>query len=481
MKKRETGVLRRFTALFFVLVLCVSLSFGCGVGGGKVEKSTALIVSDVHINADDETNTRHLVKTLEYVRDNDIDVVLFNGDLVSWDAPEIYEKTDRCFETVFGNVAVNDRPEFLFNMGNHEFYPNSNCNVNDTIYPIQYEDFVTFANKWMKEPIGEDENIYVRKVKGINYVVAFPGPSKWASIGQYQTVDFAMLDNILSEITEEGTPCIVATHWAWGYTYGGASYGMPNDYIVDDMTAVLAEYPSVINVTSHTHFSNLHERSLDQTEYTTVNVGPHCYAKFVSAVENYENGELIDYMNIERRAIVNDSQASQLFGSGATHLGIKMEFGEEEVTVKRFDIGKGKEYGHGSWTVPYGITKENMHDKFYYEAGEREGTPLNFAENAELSVTPTSGGSKITLNFADVEEYYAVEGYKIEIYDSGDELVKTARWHSLFWANLERKSEYTFTVDMTDVATDGAEFTVKVYPMDFFGHYNDPIVKTFAN
>ncbi len=445
-----------------------------------VEVSSALVIGDVHL-AKEESCKTNLLKTLRYVKANkNIKVLLFNGDSVDFASQANYDLFDACLEEVFGDVATEDRPQFLFNMGNHEFYPNVNCDYRETVYSREFGLFRTFANKWMTEPIGEDESVYMRKVDGISYIVIFPGNSQLAAAGGFLDSDFETLRTYLDQATVDGAPCIVATHWAWGYTYGGPSYGMPDQNIVRDFTQLLTNYPSVINVTSHTHFSDLHERDLDQTNYTTVNVGTHCLGKHVSGVETDENGDAVTYMNISGRGINStvDNTAFSMYWSGTIHFGIKMQFGEESVVIKRCNIGKGQDYEHGSWTIPYGITTDNKHDKFYYEAGERQGETLTF-DSAEtlytvLAARPDSDNVSFTLRFNDVDQYWAVEGYKAEIYDADNQLVKKAWWQSLFWTDRGQKSSYSFK--LSDVPR-SSQYTVKVYPMDFFGHYNEPLTK----
>ena len=449
--------------------------------------NSVLIVGDVHLGKEPVCKT-NLIKTLQYVKNNErIKVVVFNGDTVDTGTAENYALLDECFETVFGNVAKADRPEFLFNMGNHEFYPNTNCDLHDTDYARETGLFKQFANKWMSQPIGEDESVYMRTIGGISYIIAFPSSSfdgqyDYASCGEFGATDFETLQMCLSEATADNRPCVVATHWPWGYTYGGATYGMANWYVVNQMTELLQNYPSVINVTSHTHFSDLHERDLDQTYYTTVNVGTHCLGKHVNGVESDENGETVTYMNLSGRGINGsvDPAAYSLYWSGTVHFGIGIDFGEDNITIKRINIGKGEDYAHGSWIVPYDITKDNLHDKFYYEAGERAGEALNFAEGEKLSAAKTSvssGKATISLGFNDVEQYWAVEGYKIEIYNDESQLVYKTWWQSLFWADRGAKSNYSITV--SDVPASSA-YTAKVYPMDFFGHYCEPLTATIG-
>ena len=473
-------LLRIFVICILSLLICMPI-ISCSDNKTDTESisdAKALVVGDVHLGIDDSVKN-NFIKTLQYVKDNGIDVFICNGDLVNFADQKNYDIADECMTEVFGNVPEKDRPEFIFNAGNHEFYPTANCDCNETVYEREIELFKNFANKWMKTPIDENESVYIRTVKGLNYVVAFPGAGRWASCGEYLSSDFERLNSLLEKATEDGKPCVLATHWAWGYTYGGASYGMPNYYIVAKMKALLSEYPSVVNVTSHTHYPSLHERTFDQTNFTSVSVGAHCYGKYVSACESDEDGNIVRYMNVSERRIVNDPKASGYFGK--THFGILFDVGKDDLTVSRVNLDEGKTYEHGSWTIPFGITKENKHDKFYYEKNERSGETPEFADDTELfaQISSVSGEkATISLQFSDVENYWAAEGYKIEIYSGENELVCKKWWQSLYWADLEKKSDYAVTLDDIPIS-DG--YTVKVYPLGFLKKYGEPLIKTINN
>ena len=150
-----------------------------------------------------------------------------------------------------------------------------------------------------------------------------------------------------------------------------------------------------------------------------------------------------------------------------------------KITISRINLAKGEKYSHGEWTIPYGINSTNKHEKFYYEAGEREGEEMKFAAGSELTASANVGASSTTINvsFTDVENYWAVEGYKVEVVGSTGLVDKRTWWQSLFWADLGHKTTYSF--DISEVKLD-SEYTINVYPMDFFGVYGNPLTKTIT-
>ena len=121
-------------------------------------KTTKVIaIGDAHV-CSDETSKQHLVKTLEYVKENKTDVVLFNGDTVDVGIEDNYTIVDGILEDAFGGVNKEDRPTFVFTMGNHEFYPSGTCKHEETDWNREFNKFRTFANKWATYQIKENEN-----------------------------------------------------------------------------------------------------------------------------------------------------------------------------------------------------------------------------------------------------------------------------------------------------------------------------------
>ena len=444
---------------------------------------TAIAIGDVHIS--DDTNTQeHLSKTLQYVIDNDIDLVLFNGDTVTTSTDENYAILDGILEDKFGNMPQSQRPKFFFTMGNHEFYPTTNCAHEETDYAREYSRFRTFANKWMPIQLEENENVYSIVVGGITFIAAFPGiDSTWinsqqqliycAAIGEFSDNDLVKLEGKLDAANnrDSSKPIVVMTHWPWGETYGGPNYGVGTESEIAAMKAVLGKYPQVVNLTSHTHFSNLHDRDIGQSTYTTINVGTHCYAKYVSDCEEDEYGQIIHYENIASRRIHDDAQASAQFGK--THFGLGFSFEQNQLVVNRINFAKGVNYNHGTFTIPYGITVANKAEKFYYSAGKRSGPTFTFSGDDNLVVTAQEKASKVLVDvtFKDADQYYAAEGYKIAFENTSGTELASFKWASLFWADLGQRNTYHVEKEITQKA---AEYVVKLYPIDFYGHYGTP-------
>ena len=444
-------------------------------GSGRV-----MIAADVHVSADDTHTQEQLKKTLTYAKNNGVDLLIFNGDTVNVGNEADYAALDSVFTEVFGSPEQVTM-KFIFNMGNHEFYPTSACAHEETDYALQFSLFAQFASKW-SDFTAEQGSIYLTQVNGISYIVAAPSDD-WtyeengktvycAALGGYHDNDIALIDSLIAEATANnpGEPVYLLSHHPWGETYGGDSYGMPESKVVTAMRAVMEKYPHLVNVTSHTHFSSVHERSFAQDKWTTINTGMHTYGKYVD-IETDVNGTALDYVNIDgRRYTSTDAEGKALHGT--THFVWDINYGGDSFTATIFNMATEATYSYVSYTVPYGITAENKSEKFAYELADRTAPTLTWSAEDVLTVELVKNGTanSLQLSFNDTDQFYATEGYRIKVVNAATgETLKTVLWASRFWAAQEKKDSYEIIVDGV---TQCSEYKVTVEAIDFYGNYS---------
>ena len=471
--------------LCMVMLMLMSLCAACkkDTGGNQNQPGSGrvLIAADVHVSAEDAHTQERLRKTLTYAKNSDVDLVIFNGDIVDVGNDANYATLNKIFRDVFGSPEqVNVK--FIFNMGNHEFYPTNACAHEETDYELQFGRFAVFAAKW-SDFTADQGSIYLTEVNGISYIVAAPSDKRvymsgrkavyCAGIGGYHEADIALIDSLIAQASAEnpGEPVYLLSHHPWGETYGGASYGMPEDKVVTGMRAVMEKYPHLVNITSHTHFSSLHERSFAQDKWTTINTGMHTYGKYVD-IEFDANGEALNYINIDgRRYTSTDPEGKALHG--ATHLVWDVRYGEDSFTATVFNMATETAYSRLSYTVPYGITADNKSEKFSYELSDRTAPTLTWSESDALEVKLNKNGSAVSLQlvFNDTDQFYATEGYRIRVVNTATgETLKTVLWASRFWSAQDKKDSYEITVDGLPHCD---EYTVTVEAIDFYGNYSD--------
>ena len=456
--------------------------------------SKILVVSDVHVNCEDENTENHLANTLLYAKNYGIDAIIFDGDTPNIGREQDYAALDRVFTSVYGAPKSNGLPQLIFNAGNHEFYPTGNCAHEETDYQRELNKFKAFAEKW-----GDaiEDNVFVRDVNGIKCVLAFPSAdrtyiqstdNKYAKAGDvvylaagggYSENDVKKVKRKFDEILAGGydKTIVFCTHHPLGETYGSTLYGMDTS-AESQFRNMLKNYPMIVHVSGHTHFSSLHERSFVQNEWTSVQIGMHTYGKYVTGVDKDENGKIISYDNITGKQYNALDQIAKSY-HGSTNFGMLLTFTEKKMIAERVYLSTGEIYSHGQWLVPYGITADNYHRKFYYEEGERVGEDMSFGNDMRINSTVVDG--KLTnVSFCDVENYWACEGYEIVIIDAAGLQVRRIMWASHFWMGLGEKQVYTIPVNQIKSITVQEGYKIRIRAIDFFGHYGKPCESPIA-
>ena len=446
-----------------------------------------LVVSDVHVSADDVTSKNHLKNTLNYASSSGVDAIIFDGDTPNLARDTDYNALDSVFTEVYKAPKASGLPRLIFNMGNHEFYPTSNCAHEETDYEREFSKFKGFAEKW-----GEaiKDNVFMREIKGVRVVAAFPSADRttnqggktvyFAANGAYSQNDINKVKSQFDDILNSGyeKSIIFCTHHPLGQTYGSTLYGMEStsEYAFKDM---LKDYPMTVHLHGHTHFSSLHERSISQNTFTSIQIGMHTYGKYVSDIDYDEDGDFLKYENITSKRI-NDYDAQAKGHHGETNFGMLLSFTGLNMLADRIYLQSGEKYSHTSWTVPHGITKENKNSKFLYKNGDRTGEQLTFSGGSEINTT-ISSNKLVSLSFEDVEQYWACEGYIIEVKNDSDEVIRKVLWASLFWVGLKQKQTYTIPLSQIgDPIVVGSGYSVTLRGINFFGHFSNELTKTLA-
>ena len=447
-----------------------------------------LVVSDVHISPDDVNSKNHLKNTLNYALNENVDAIIFNGDTPNLGREVEYTALDGVFTEVYQTPKSQGLPRLFFNMGNHEFYPTSNCAHEETIYDRELGKFKSFAEKW-----GEtiNDNVFMREIKGVRCVFAFPSADRshdqggktiyLAAAGGYSQNDInkvkAQFDDILYSGYDKSI--IFCTHHPLGQTYGSTIYGMDTASELA-FREILNNYPMVTHLHGHTHFSSLHERSISQNFFTSIQIGTHTYGKYVSGVDYDDDSDFLIYENITSKRY-NDYDSQAKSHHGETNFGILLSFTGLNTIADRIYLSTGEKYDHGSWIIPYGITKENKNSKFFYKNGDRTGENLTFSGGSEINATITAG-KLVSLSFEDVEQYWACEGYAIDIKNSSDEVVRRILWASLFWLGAKEKQTYSIPVSQlgSQIAVESG-YSISIRGINFFGHFSNTISKNIGS
>lgn len=363
----------------------------------------------------DDTYLKNLKNTLTVLKNNNVDMILFAGDIGDLGTRFAFEHYEKAIEDVFGD----DKPIIQTIMGNHDFWSK---NVFQT---INYQ-------KAFTEIVGQSPwTHYV--VNGYHFIGASPDNGNMTK-GYKKTAEW--LDYELKKASEEsnGKPIFVTTHNQPANT----SYGS-EDWGDNTLDPVLSKYPNVVNFSGHVHYSMLDERSVWQGKYTVINTQSVSYTEMEVGKEN---GTIPP-------------------NSDKTPMGYIMNVSDESIVIQRINFADGavgkEEKADMRWTLPLPYSNDKRYG--FEERKEKNSAPTitEKAGNAELI------GKKIRLSFASGSDDDFVHSYKVVIDGKEEKL-----FFSDFYNGINEMDKKV-VLEIEDIDRPNDEHTFEIYAVDSWG------------
>lgn len=428
------------------IVLVIVLAFGIGAGSlyafgdkiiiGKTEVKEFTtqnegfkvgVISDTQLPPTEEAlkndnkYVEHLRNALIAMKNNDVDMILFAGDigdLGTYFAFELYEKT---IDEVYGE----DRPIIQTVMGNHDFWGKTATN----------------HIKAFKQVMGESPwTHYV--VNGYHFIGASPN---CGMMKRDYVLTSRWLEKELEKATAEsqGKPIFVTTHSQPKDTcYGSDEWGDSS------LNEVLSKYPNVILFGGHSHYSVLDERTIWQGDYTVLQTQSLSYIELETGKENGTIPPNAD----------------------KTPMGYIMDFTDSEIQIHRvlFDGSEMCIEQKADMLWSFDLPYKNI-GKYSFDARK--------AVNSAPIITDTNGtaninGENIELTFTAGEDDDFVHSYEVVVDDKDSFL-----FFSDYYNGLENMSD-TVTLSLK---SDGENHSYKIYAVDSWGEKSENFVTIGEN
>lgn len=364
----------------------------------------------------DDTYLQNLKRALTVIKNNDVDMILFPGDIGDLGTRFAFQTYVDAIDEVFGD----DKPIIQTIMGNHDFW---NKNVSSAINHIKAFEEITGNSPWTH---------YV--VNGYHFIGASPN---YGSMSSGYAITAKWLDKELEKAStdSDGKPIIVMTHnQPKNTSYGSEDWG---DKTLND---VLSKYPNVINFSGHVHYSLLDERSIWQGEYTVINTQSLSYTEME---RGKENGTIPP-------------------NADATPMGYIMEFSDNSIEIHRVNFADSnmgyEEKADMLWSF-----------SLPYENDGRYAFDARKAENKAPVMNDTAGNvssndNKIVLSFAAGTDDDFVHSYKVVIDDKD-----TKYFFSDFYNGIDAMK---ITVEL-ELENDGNAHSYKIYAVDSWGEESE--------
>lgn len=425
------------------IVLVIVLAFGIGVGSlyafgdkiiiGKTEikefttenkEFKVGVISDTQLPPteealeDSDLYVNHLRDALTVMKNNNVDMILFAGDIGDLGTYFAFETYNNTINEVFGD----DKPIIQTIMGNHDFW---NKNAKTAINHIKAFKNVTGESPWTH---------YV--VNGYHFIGASPNNGSMAA-GYRLTSRWLEKELDAASKASNGKPIFVTTHnQPLDTCYGSDEWGDSS------LNEVLSKYPNVVLFGGHSHYSVLDERTVWQGDYTVIQTQSLSYIELETGKENG---------TVPPNADQNP-------------MGYIMEFTDDEIQIHRmsFEDANGREHkANMLWTLPLPYENNKKYDFERRKANNQK--PVITNKTGKITVND----EKVELTFIAGEDDDFVHSYKVVIDDKDEKL-----FFSDYYLGIE---------DMNDTVTlalkaDGKEHTYKIYAIDSWGAESEAFV-----
>ena len=397
------------------------------------------VASDVHINANDSTNTerfRRLFSTAYRYADNHpsyrlLDAVVLTGDNCD-------SGSDAEYEILTSVIRENLRGEtkLIAIMGNHEFGGTG------------HEGFVRH--------MGQELDPHV-VVKGFHFIGLSPDPSDtWQTPLQINWMS-AQLRQAAADDPEK--PIFTMQHGhIWNSVYVSRSWYTQMSL---PLHAVYAQYPQVINFSGHSHGPVNNPLNIWQDSYTLVGAGT------------------LNYFEMERD--IGDNTVPEGARNAAQYLIVEVDAANRvrimPYNILTDDFMKTAATTDGDQQLVWQIDDVTDARSFTYTSARKktDGAPWFEAGDA-VSVDAVSEGS-VTLSFPQAEDDVCVYGYRITLRDAAkprNKIVKEIYSQYYFEPMPQRLS-----VTVEGLAA-GTSYNVTVAPLNVWLDEGSPIGCAFT-
>lgn len=393
-------------------------------------------ISDTH----NSPNVPTALRVLQERAKNGLDALIIAGDIT--DNVVYGESTAEIpvIRKVFEDNLPDDLPLF-FCLGNHDSSGGSNATV---FYDMLGERFYRYDLN--QQAAREQANRHM-KVGNYHFVAV---ECDYTAKG-YSDATIAWLTETLSDIVEDaaydGEAIFIVTHAPVRSTVYGSDGGTTG------LNSLLKQYPQAVVLSGHSHYALADERSIMQTDFTSVHVGA------------------VQYMGMPNQ-YVESVPPWLLEGSYSLSMGTLMEVDAQgNIRVTRLNFLED-EVIKQPWVIP-APQADGSHLLYYTSARAQIGGAPEFESGAQITARQV-GEERVELTFGTAADDDMVFSYRIELLKDG---APVQRFESLsgFWKTPDVDDmPDTHSVTLSGVTT-ARPYTVKVTALDSWGNASEAI------
>ena len=409
----------------------------------------------------------HLIKALKYFKSQDVDLLIFNGDIVNSTGDYAsYSAYNKVLDYVYGEERTN-APHIIYPMGNHEFY---GANQEHEFYKatglplntrtvINGYSFISISNSKLQN--GDE------KLAESNGTLAD---------GTYNQDRISFLKEQLSVASKDAPekPIFVFLHMPISDIVNGGQWATPQ---YEEIYDILKEYPQAVVFTSHSHYCMSDERSIMQKDFTIVNTGTASYFDFDWFSNEDENTENDIPSHISQEAFAfgkDDSLRNKDYMVNPQLLGIeesgdvpyrsnvnngylmRIDTTKNSFSLKKINLNTGLEFGE-EFTMDSFDKSTFTRTKKILETG---ASPTFGTDKAIAEVKPEC----VEVTFACAQQNMPIKYYIYELTKENGE--KT--YVRFFGKNYILGDDVAYTEHNRLVGLEKGKYSMKIYAVNSF-------------
>ena len=403
------------------------------VGDGKSAKIG--IISDFQLkkyykNISFKFYSDNVYRALKVFKKRNIDIIIIAGDITNDGEAINYIYFKEIYYSIFEN---NKRPYLISIMGNHDYSDKNYTKLGNqkkfynyinsypySHYIINNYNFIFWSNNFIRNDQSEKEEY------------------SWIK----SRIEIARKNK-----KRVGDPIFVISHMPPLNTV----YGSENIWGNKDVYKILKDYPEIINISGHSHYSLRNIKSIWQGEFTAINIQSISYVDLDKFYSNFQNVRFESAKEDSMGLIVYLNENNVIFD--------RIQFFNEEIMEER-------------WNINFPINVSNFNYKF--DKMNKKIKPILDKKN-KIEIKKINMNNKnrtfIIFNAALHEDYV----YRYKVYLKSKEKPENNKiyyYYSDYYKNKkDRKKLLKFELPR-DI--NKGKYNIYIYAMDSFDNISDP-------
>lgn len=439
--------------------------------------------SNSAINLGNTANAPIALKNhLQFIKNQNINVVLMNGDITNQANENYYSYFEKILAEVYGSDE-SKYPEFVWNMGNHEWWwGTSEKESGDAVSMFKSHARIDSVNliKESNVPYSINPSVnvpsYYKIINGIPFIVISAESSNGnVSSALKNEIDSWLLDIKKLDSVKNGGPIFVEYHYplSMSMTHGQGS----NTSICSTVENIFKDTPNAVIFTGDTHYPGISERAINQVNFTTINLGSSSYSRMVN--ESATICDDFDNVTSSSGSKIGDHMEDMIkYGEAYTPTIQIVDVCEDDTfRINRYfsqDNGTGKKVGK-EWSFnkikaksDFTFTNDRFENKdASYKLYGKNGLSWNNTDKIEFGI---DAKNNMTVLFPDVDQFHYCEHYQIKV--NGSVLYDGV---SNYYKYLDSKQNNYFYIKNVPSSS---SYNVEVIAYDF---YDNPSLNTLSS